>query len=68
MMDMSDETMKASCDNWSTGKSLVICPGYNTNLRLTQFSSKIGARSMLATEIKPFLLEIMTGLLIYIRR
>jgi hypothetical protein len=68
MMDMSDETMKASCVHWSTGKSSVIYPGYNPDLRLIQFSSKIGAWSMLATEIKPFLLEIMTGLLTYIRR
>jgi len=68
MMDMSDETVKASCLYWSTGKSSVTPTEHKSHLVLTQFSSKNGAPSMLATEIKPFLRGIMTGLFTYIRQ
>jgi len=50
MMDMSDEAMKARCLDWSTGKSSVTSPGYNSHPHITQLSSKIAWGSMLPKE------------------
>jgi len=61
--DTNDEVTKASCLEWSTGKSSVISPKLQSSPVFTQLSRKNAARAMLPMEMLLSLQAITTRLL-----